>query len=1251
MRRFYALVVLLGLSTAYADAQTFGAQWARSVGSTGTDLAQAMTTDGSGNVYMVGSFEGTIDVDPSSGVTNLVSAGLKDAFFIKYSSTGALVWANSLGSTGDDEIYSVVVDASGNVYVAGSFTGTVDFDTSPTGTANLTANGLEDAFYGRYSSAGALSWVNRLGSSTGSDYAYTITLESTTHVIVGGVFTGTADFDASSAVLNKTSVGGEDMWFGKFTAAGGAFVWVNAMGSTGNDKCWSLSVASGTVWMSGHYAGTMNINPNGTLVSASNAGGLDGIFSQYSTTTGLQTGSWGTLQGTQNEAVTSIYATATSIYTAGNFQGSVSLYGATPGTGTSVGATDMFVAKHTISSMSIGFFNKMGGSGDDGINALAVDPTETYVYVAGYHNGGTDFDPSATNTSVVAVNGHDGFVARYSTTTGAFNTADYQGCSGISESSFIHVSTAGIVYASGVFEDDIDASTAIAPDIPLVSRGGLDAYVVKYGTATFATEPGSQPSNLSMTNATGYGFDWSFTANGSDGYIGVYRTGAAPTGLPQDGELYDYDDVIGDGTVLFVGSGTTWTWAGALPQTQYHLAIYAYNETGGFRNYRTTTPLTGNITTLAAATQPTSNPTGLSFTNVTTTSATVSFTAASGGAAGYIAFRNTVAPLIILDDGRTFTAGSTTTDGSVVAYVGAATTFTQTGLTDDTEYFYAIYAYNGSGNSINYRQTLPLTGSFTTQAIPTDQTGPVIVDNTPKETTANTAVKVSLTVTDAESGVKAVEVHFYPINSYAYDEQPLVKTTGNTWEYTIPASYVTEQGVEYEIVATNNADIESYINFTQVRVRHADNGLPIPYNSPGTASTNYRIISVPLVLNSASLSAVFEDDLGPADKSKWRIFRYSGTGSSAANKEHTGNIEIGKGYWLISSEQKSIDSGPGLTADVGIGKPFYITLVDGWNQIGNPFNFDVVWSDVVNDTENDDVVVGDLRVFNGQWINGQNLARMSGGFVMSDGGQLYVSSIKPGGRTQSRPKVNFDQPLDAPTWAVNLSLRSGAITNDFGGIGMHSAASEDKDRYDDYTLPRFFEYLELNHGKKLHGSPFTRDIVPTATHHTWSFEVESNLSDEVITLSWDNETFGSNALQLVLWDEAQQRAVDMRAVKSYSFRRGHSKAFRIFFGDSEFVRDQTRPSAVMFHSASPVPATDRITFGFSLPENSENVTTSLEIYNLMGQRVAEVLNETLPAGYHEAVWMIENGRRPAGGVYIGVLKFGNAVAQKRVILK
>jgi hypothetical protein len=215
---------------------------------------------------------------------------------------------------------------------------------------------------------------------------------------------------------------------------------------------------------------------------------------------------------------------------------------------------------------------------------------------------------------------------------------------------------------------------------------------------------------------------------------------------------------------------------------------------------------------------------------------------------------------------------------------------------------------------------------------------------------------------------------------------------------------------------------------------------------------------------------------------------------------------------------------------------------------------------------------------------------------------------------------------------------------------MHPDAAEGYDRYDDFTLPRLFEYIEINHAKELHGSPYSRDVVPTAGNREWSFEVESNSEDEFIDIRWDNSWFGENEKELVLWDVALQRPIDMRETTSYRFRKDQSREFNAFYGFADYIKERTSPVRLVFQDVYPNPASGPVTFRFAVPGRSTPV--ALEIFNLQGARIARV-DGALPSGQQEIVW---EGRDMSGtpapaGMYVAVVRSGAARLVKRFVIR
>ncbi|HTL82914.1 MAG TPA: SBBP repeat-containing protein, partial [Bacteroidia bacterium] len=113
----------------FMHAQIPPLDWAENAGGSASDKGNAVCIDATGNVYVTGSFISMpADLDPGSGNTATLNQGMEDVFVLKLNPSGSLAWAKTIGGAGSDIGYGIAVNSSGNVFVSGSFSQTVDFD-------------------------------------------------------------------------------------------------------------------------------------------------------------------------------------------------------------------------------------------------------------------------------------------------------------------------------------------------------------------------------------------------------------------------------------------------------------------------------------------------------------------------------------------------------------------------------------------------------------------------------------------------------------------------------------------------------------------------------------------------------------------------------------------------------------------------------------------------------------------------------------------------------------------------------------------------------------------------------------------------------------------------------------------------------------------------------------------------------------------------------------------------------------------
>ncbi|MBI1320524.1 MAG: hypothetical protein GC168_16485 [Candidatus Hydrogenedens sp.] len=180
--------------------------WAVSNGGGSNDSPNDLVLDAGANVYTTGFNRNGGDYDPGPGTLSLPNAGLTDIYVQKLDTDGGLIWAVSMGGTGDEQGNSIDVDVSGNVYVTGQYAGTVDFEPG-TGTTAMTSAGGNDIFVAKLDAAGALEWARSMGD-TASDTGVAAAAYESDKVFVSGVFFGTVDFDPTAGMQEVTSAGG-----------------------------------------------------------------------------------------------------------------------------------------------------------------------------------------------------------------------------------------------------------------------------------------------------------------------------------------------------------------------------------------------------------------------------------------------------------------------------------------------------------------------------------------------------------------------------------------------------------------------------------------------------------------------------------------------------------------------------------------------------------------------------------------------------------------------------------------------------------------------------------------------------------------------------------------------------------------------------------------------------------------------------------------------------------------------------------
>ena len=533
MKRFglpLLVSMVLMLAAVVTDAATPAHLWSKRFGgAAGNEIGRAVTVDVSGNVYITGSFFGTVDF----GGGGLTSAGAADVFLAKYDGNGNYAWAKRFGSVGVETGTSVATDASGNVFLTGFFTGTVDF-----GGALLTAIAAADVFLAKYDSGGNPQWSASYGG-VGTDTGNSVAIDGSGNVLLTGQFSGVANFGGG----NLGSQGLTDIFLVKLNT-NGTIQWKQSYGGVGADLGASVaSDASGNVFLTGYFANTTDFG-GGALNSA---GGSDIFVAKFNSILGhLWSKRFGSTLDDQGLSVR-VNAAGTA-YVLSAFQGTVN-FGGSPLI--SAGGFDVSLARYDASGVHQ-WSKRFGGTGNDLGNGLALDGAGQLI-MTGNYNAGADFGfgPFTSTGS------DDIFLAKY-TANGAAVWSGHFGSATDDIAYGVAVDASSNVYFTGYFNNSVDFGGGA-----LTSAGGNDAFLAKY----FATA--AQPGIISIQdikNDQGRKVKIRFDRSGFDdalapvpvtSYEAYRRDDAAPALVATPGNLA----MLSTSQLLAAG----WTFAGSAP--------------------------------------------------------------------------------------------------------------------------------------------------------------------------------------------------------------------------------------------------------------------------------------------------------------------------------------------------------------------------------------------------------------------------------------------------------------------------------------------------------------------------------------------------------------------------------------------------------------------------------------------------------------------------------------------------------------
>ncbi len=255
------LVFVVGLSLGYtntAKCQCPGFEWVRgSTSDASFSIARGIGSDTSGNIYVVGYFQGTVTFDS----TSLISNGANDIYILKYDTAGNILWGKSFGGNYSDYVWSVDIDEIGNLLIYGRFfSDTLSFGANKL----IRTGGSEQVYAAMFDNNGNSVWAKNVGSVVSNGWINGVAIGSGSRYILGVFYSDSVTIDSFFA-LNS---GGADFFLIKLDLSGNV-LWLKSFGGAGDEGANDIIVdAAENVYLTGSYDDTMDFN---TVILTTNA--------------------------------------------------------------------------------------------------------------------------------------------------------------------------------------------------------------------------------------------------------------------------------------------------------------------------------------------------------------------------------------------------------------------------------------------------------------------------------------------------------------------------------------------------------------------------------------------------------------------------------------------------------------------------------------------------------------------------------------------------------------------------------------------------------------------------------------------------------------------------------------------------------------------------------------------------------------------------------------------------------------------
>lgn len=476
-----AFICLFSSSTLIANPITLEESvqrgWVRTIGEVGDDVAFDVALDKNGNVYTVGKVGNEVSIPLGNSTNNPQNIQVKGyhAFIAKYDSKGEHRWTKTL--EGDFISASKIsIDKSDNLFVAGTFRGTCDFNPGDK-VENRTSHNFKggdavDVFVCKFNSTGRFIWVTTFGGDDSIvKSAISMEIDGSSNVYIGGWSAGDMEFNLDSGLEQYPASYRDDIFICKINSAGN-INWAKRWGT----RCEDIAVDSnGMIYVTGLAMGLSTLNKKNGSIEI-NEDGKKRVYLWRLNSDGAFDSQWAWDESFAGNRCRLFLDKKDNLYMSSCFNGQ---FDVNPNGEeeiiTATGSSDIFLTM--LDKQGEFQWVKTFGGDDRNVSMdISVDKSG-FVFVAGLYGGNGDFNPGNGTAELTSIHDTDPFLAKF-THNGDYKwSRSWKGDGKVTVFS-IATDPNGNVYMSGRYSKTIDFAPGPTNDTKTAS-GRSDAFLLK----------------------------------------------------------------------------------------------------------------------------------------------------------------------------------------------------------------------------------------------------------------------------------------------------------------------------------------------------------------------------------------------------------------------------------------------------------------------------------------------------------------------------------------------------------------------------------------------------------------------------------------------------------------------------------------------------------------------------------------------------------------------------------------------------